>query len=91
MISFRLTAEEYDRIRELCFTHGIRSVSEMARSAVNRLLQQPVSAPQESFEVRLTAIESRIRLLALELKNLNRSALPGKEAKPLTPLSSTSQ
>ena len=41
MISFRLSAEEYEKFRELCFSSGIRSVSEMARVAINTLLQQP--------------------------------------------------
>ena len=70
MISFRLSAEEYDRFRELCFTHGIRSVSEMARAAINMLLEQPARAPQESLEVRVSELEGRLHLLSLELKRL---------------------
>ncbi len=45
MISFRLTADEYDKCRELCFAQGLRSVSEMARAAINLLLQQPDRLP----------------------------------------------
>lgn len=68
MVSFRLTAEEYEKFRELCFTQGIRSVSEMARAGLNMLLQQPARAPQESLESRVTDLEARLHLLALELK-----------------------
>jgi hypothetical protein len=71
MISFRLTAEEYDRFRELCYTHGIRSVSEMARSAINMMLSQPSRAPQEALETRVSELESRLHLLSLEIKKLN--------------------
>jgi hypothetical protein len=74
MISFRLTAEEYDRFRELCFTHGIRSVSEMARTAINMLLQHPSRAPHESLESRVTELEGRLHMLSLELRRLNQNA-----------------
>jgi len=71
MISFRLTAEEYDRFRELCYSHGIRSVSEMARTAINKMLSQPSRGPQESLETRVSELESRLHLLSLEIKKLN--------------------
>lgn len=71
MISFRLTAEEYDKFRELCFIHGIRSVSEMARAAINLLLQQPTRAPQEALESRVAELEGRLHILALEMKKRN--------------------
>jgi hypothetical protein len=76
MISFRLTAEEYERFRELCYTHGIRSVSEMARSAINMMLSQPSRAPQEALETRVSELESRLHLLSLEIKRMNQHATP---------------
>ncbi len=74
MISFRLSAEEYDRFRELCFAQGLRSVSEMARAAINMLLQHPARAPQQSIEARVAEIEGRLHMLSLELKRLNQNA-----------------
>jgi hypothetical protein len=71
MISFRLTAEEYDRFRDLCYSNGIRSVSEMARTAINMMLAQPSRAPQEALESRVSELESRLHLLSLEIKKLN--------------------
>jgi hypothetical protein len=71
MISFRLTTEEYERFRELCFTNGIRSVSEMARAAINLLLQQPARAPQEALEGRVAELEGRLHMLALEMKQMS--------------------
>ena len=73
MISFRLTAEEYEKFRELCFTHGVGSISEMARAAINMLLQQPARAPQEALEYRVAEMEGRLHMLALELKKLNQN------------------
>lgn len=90
MISFRLTAEEYDRFRELCFTRGIRSVSEMARAAMNLLAQEPARVPQEALESRVAEIEGRVHLLALEIKKLangapiNRATPPSLRSVPVT-------
>ena len=76
MISFRLTAEEYEKFRELCFTQGIGSISEMARAAINMLLQQPARAPQEALESRVAELEGRLHMLALEFKKLNQNGQP---------------
>jgi len=76
MISFRLTAEEYEKFRELCFTQGIGSISEMARAAINMLLQQPARAPQEALESRVAELEGRLHMLAVELKKLNQNGQP---------------
>jgi hypothetical protein len=72
MISFRLSAEEYDHFRELCFSQGIRSVSELARAAVNRLIcdPDPVHAAGEALETRLTNVEAQLQTLALELRRM---------------------
>ena len=69
MISFRLTADEYDRFRALCLARGIH-LSEVVRSAVNHVLTQ--DAPDlyldavarihtriEDLELRLEALESQ--------------------------------
>jgi len=73
MISFRLSAEEYDKFRELCFTRGIRSVSEMARAAIGMLLHQPARASQESLESRVSELEGRLHILAMEIKKISQS------------------
>lgn len=87
MISFRLTAEEYDRFRDLCYTHGIRSVSEMARTAINMMLTQPSRGPQEALETRVSELESRLHLLSLEIKKLNQhSAAPSIPANVAIPV-----
>jgi hypothetical protein len=71
MISFRLTAEEYKRFQELCFTSGIGSVSEMARSAINLMLKEPARAPQEALEGRVAELEGRIHMLAMDMRQMN--------------------
>jgi hypothetical protein len=73
MISFRLTAEEYDRFRELCCTSGTRSVSELARAAINSLLKHPGSVPADALEYRILELEGRVHMLGLELKRLSQN------------------
>jgi hypothetical protein len=71
MVSFRLSNDEYFRFRQLCSTTGVRSVSELARLAINAFLQDPSRAVPESFDARISDLESRLRLLALEVKDLH--------------------
>ena len=75
MISFRLTQDEYEKFRRVCFTHGIKSVSEMARAAINLLLQDPARAPNEAIESRVAELEARVHMLFLELKRLDRTGI----------------
>lgn len=70
MISFRLTAEEYNRFRELCSASGSRSVSELARAAIHSLLRQPSNVPGEAIECRVTELEGRVHMLGLEFRKL---------------------
>lgn len=82
MISFRLTAEEYDQCRDLCFSQGIRSVSEMARTAIHLLLRQPSRAPQEALEARVAELEGRLHILALELKRVTHNGDTARNVVP---------
>jgi len=72
MISFRLTADEYQRFYELCFACGAKSISELARAAINTLLQQRAPVPREALEYRVSELEGRMNVLNLELKKLYR-------------------
>lgn len=72
MISFRLTADEYDRFHELCAACGTRSVSELARAAINALLKQPAHASSQAIESRVAELEGRVNILRSELMKIRR-------------------
>jgi hypothetical protein len=74
MVSFRLTREEHDRFRELCLSHGLPSISEMARAAIKMMFGDP--APHQSFESRLADLETRVAFLTTELQKLTHEPLP---------------
>ncbi len=72
MLSVRLSAEEYEKFRDLCLTAGIRSLSELARVAINHFVNQPAQAvSQSSFEIRLSELEAKLHILSLELKGIH--------------------
>ena len=74
MISVRLTTEEYSSFRELCFAHGIRTLSEMARTAMQMMHQQSSSQrPPDPVEARIAQLEGRLESLSLEVQRLGRS------------------
>ena len=76
MISFRLSAEEYEHFRELCFAQGVRSVSELARAAVNRLIHDPdpEHATAEALETRVASLEAQLQTVILELRRLKQTS-----------------
>ena len=71
MVSFRLTETEYSRLREISFSYGMRSVSEMARCALNMMLQQPQHSPEQLTEFRISEIENRVEMINGELKRIS--------------------
>jgi hypothetical protein len=87
MVSFRLTADEYDRIRELCSTCGTRSISELARAAISSLLKQPGCGPGDLLEHRVAELEGRMHMLNLEFRKL-RAGTSGQQQLEETPASS---
>jgi hypothetical protein len=67
MISFRLSEDEYTNLRSLCENEGARSVSDLARDAVHRLIVKDSEVPVESA---LRALEGRINTLDLQVQRL---------------------
>ncbi len=66
IVSFRLSPEEYEAIKERCVTEGARSISDFARtSACNSL------PPRESSQRGLVS-EATIRLLRAKVDELER-------------------
>ncbi len=61
MISVRLSEEEYSALRRLCFMTGARSVSDLARDAMRKLL---------NGGHRETALESQMETFRLQMEHL---------------------
>jgi hypothetical protein len=85
MISFRLSAEDYQKCLELCSSQNLRTVSEMARTAISLLLKQPAIAPRESLEWRLAELEHRYQMLTVEIRRLSTSGVAARSTRPAPP------
>ena len=70
LVSFRLTADEYYRLRDLCLSQGLGSVSEMARAALHTLMQNPSDAAKRSLEERVADLEVRLKFLGADVRKL---------------------
>jgi len=77
MISFRVSEDEYTGLKNLCVNEGARSVSDMARDAVQRLIsKQPgnkTSWPNDHLVTVVQLLQGKIEALDLEVKRLGRT------------------
>ena len=64
MVSFRLSPEEYARLQAVCSAQGIRSLSDLARTAMQRLIEHP---SDEIGELRM-----QMKSLTSELERISR-------------------
>ena len=72
MISFRVSEDEYAGLKNLCVNEGARSVSDMARDAVHRLITNH-SRPNHQLETVVQVLQGRIEALDLEVKRLGKA------------------
>jgi hypothetical protein len=68
MISFRLSPEEYLSLQTACTSKGVRSVSDLARTAVQRMIASNDGVNPLIDEVR--SLQHRVRLISMELDRL---------------------
>ena len=67
MISFRLSEEEYAGLRTLCENEGARSVSDLARDAVSRLMRKE---SETQVEIVLGVLKGRLDDLDHQVQQL---------------------
>jgi len=70
IVSFRLSQEEYDALKDTCIAQGARSISDFARSAACRLARNGNGSPDEALEATIRMLEGRVELLDREVKRL---------------------
>ena len=69
MISFRLSPEEYRILHDACVAQGVPSISDLARSALRKVIAHEPSPSALSDEVR--ALKAQIRIISLELERVS--------------------
>jgi hypothetical protein len=71
MISFRVSEDEYTGLKNLCLNEGARSVSDIARDAVHRLIHNH-SRPNSQLETTVQVLQGKIEYLDMEVKRLGK-------------------
>ena len=72
MISFRVSGEEYLLLQKTCSTSGARSVSELARAAMQRIILEAGTGKFDTTEAKLRDLQMRFNVLAAEVQRLTR-------------------
>lgn len=69
MVSFRLSPEEYEQLQSVCATQGARSLSELARAAMQRMISPGRGAKPLEHEV--GDIRNQVRHLSDQVNRLS--------------------
>jgi len=77
MVSFRLSPEEYEQLQTVCSAHGVRSLSELARTAMQRLVD--AKRPQTGLAREVGDIRAQVRRLSREVDRLSRALDSGPQ------------
>jgi hypothetical protein len=76
MISFRLSPEDYQTLRDTCEQQGVRSISDLARTAMQMLIASGWRPAPLSDEVR--ELRNRVRTLSVQLDQLSTDVHAGR-------------
>lgn len=79
LVFFRIPEDDYERFRGLCEQEGARSVSELARTAVDRLISR-----QDSIEERMGVMCGNLEKVLNDLMEIVRETKSGGETRPLS-------
>jgi hypothetical protein len=75
MISIRLSPEEYDTLKTIYLSRGVRSVSELAREAMRKILNGNGPAgtqPHHDLETHVHNLDTKVTVLQGEVSQLSR-------------------
>jgi hypothetical protein len=72
MVSFRISREEYRLLQGACSKAGARSVSELARSAMQRIILDAGLIDRGSTDAELRELQLKFSVLSAEVDRLSR-------------------
>ena len=77
MVSFRLPHAEYLRLQQSCTAVGVRNISELARAAMQHLVESP-DPDRATLHTQVAALRSKMNALSTELDRIARQIGPPK-------------
>jgi hypothetical protein len=84
IISLRLSAQEYDALKALYSAHGARSISDFARSAMQRVIAGP-GGGHVALELKVEELNGKVNVLDTEVARLIQlieSERPARDRRP---------
>ncbi len=71
-VAFRISEDEYQRLRNACVSRGARSISDLARTAVDRLIAHENGGDTVTEDIAMLAqtvrhLKRKVELLSLRL------------------------
>lgn len=73
MISFRLSNAEYVRLMDMCLATDTRSISELARKAMQHWLEHGGTVSNDELHGKLMQLEQRVAELTAQLEGVSRA------------------
>lgn len=70
-VSFRMSEQEYERLRSHCVSVGARSISDLARSAVCQLMVPPRERLDDPLQAQIRHLYSSFRALSEEVLHIS--------------------
>jgi hypothetical protein len=72
IVTFRISEEQYERLKNLCLDHGAPSLSDLARAAMSRLLNEYTANGKDcTLESQLLDLQTRVRFLDTQFARLS--------------------
>jgi hypothetical protein len=71
LVYFRVSEEEFQQFNRICESEGVRCLSDLVRSAMERVVSGPALNGNEAVVVHLRSVDDRISQLAAELRRLS--------------------
>jgi hypothetical protein len=70
MVSVRLSHDEFEELKEVCEALGARSISDLARTAMHRLMNSGHTAEVSGLEAQVNMLGEKVARLQRELAEL---------------------
>jgi hypothetical protein len=68
MVTFRLSYEEYEQYRAACPAAGVRSMSELARAAMQQFVAVRIASPP--VDAQLRELRQQVQVLSTEVQRI---------------------
>lgn len=72
LVAFRISDEEFQAFTKMCTSQGVRSMSDLARAAVQFMVANESTGPERAVAERLRVLEETVDVLSENLLQLRR-------------------